>query len=112
MASSEATVAQRAAPPSEPTKKMVLAAKRDRADRSFDLVVVELDASLIEEPAEGAPTGECIADRLGQAAAGRNAAELRLKPDLHGIDQRRGGFAFPRGATTPAEGHYLHGTAK
>ena len=41
-------------------EEMVLAAKRDRADRSFDRVVVELDASVIEEAAKGAPTGESI----------------------------------------------------
>jgi hypothetical protein len=56
-------------------EEMVLAAKRDRADRSFERVVVELDASLIEEPVEGAPTGERIADRRGSPRPGRRAPE-------------------------------------
>jgi hypothetical protein len=55
-------------------EEMVLAAKRDRADRSFDRVIVEFDTSVIEETAKGAPTGECISDRLSKAAAAWGAS--------------------------------------
>ena len=49
---------------------MVFAAERDRPDGAFDGVVVELDAAVIQEPAESFPAGQCVTDRTSIAAAG------------------------------------------
>src|SRR5262249_15672400 len=54
-----------------------------------DLRSVEFDAPVIEERAEGAPTGQRIPDRISKAAAGRDAAKRHLEPGLHSPDQRQ-----------------------
>ena len=57
-------------------EQVVLAAERDGADGALDGVVVEFDAAVIEEAAEGVPAGQRIADSVGEAAARRDAVEL------------------------------------
>src|ERR1700737_2255808 len=49
-------------------EQMVLAAERDRSDGALDRVVIELDAAVVEEAGERRPSGERVADRLGQPA--------------------------------------------
>ncbi|KHL24241.1 hypothetical protein PK98_14785 [Croceibacterium mercuriale] len=49
-------------------EERVLAAQRERTDRSFDRVSVELDPAVIEEAGQPLPAGERIADRLGKDA--------------------------------------------
>src|SRR5262245_38988838 len=67
---------------------MVLAAKCDASDRTLDWTVVEIDTAIVQEAAERWPAREGITDRLGEAAAARNATKLRLEPRLHGFDER------------------------
>jgi hypothetical protein len=74
---------------------VVLAPHRDRPDRPLDRVGVELDATVVEEPAEGGPTDQGISDRLGQSAARRHAMQFGLEPGLEGTDQ--GGRLRPAG---------------
>lgn len=44
---------------------------------------------VIEEPAEVATAGQCVADRIGKAAARRDVSHLRLEPGLHCSNQRQ-----------------------
>lgn len=68
--SSEATTAQRAASPPDPATS-VLAAERDRLDVAFDRVVVECDAPVVKEAAQGSPPGECVGSLPEQGFRGR-----------------------------------------
>ena len=61
-----------------------------RPDGAFDGIVVELDAAVVEESAEGWPAGEGVADRLGKGAAAGDATKFRLEPRLHCGDERSG----------------------
>ena len=54
---------------------MVLAAKRDRSDGTFDRVVVEFDSSVMQEQSQGAPTRQCIPDCIAEASARWDAFE-------------------------------------
>jgi hypothetical protein len=82
-------VAHRTPPPSEPANRRFLP-ERDRRDGTLDGVIVELDATVIEEAGEGRPAGERVADGLGEGAGGWNAAKLDLEPRLHHLDERPG----------------------
>jgi hypothetical protein len=62
---------------------------RDGPDGTFDRVVVDLETPIVEEVAEGAPTGKRIADRIRQSTAGWDAVEFGLEPDLHRVDERQ-----------------------
>ena len=59
-------------------KQVVLAAERNGTDGSLDSVVVEFDTAVVEEAAKSIPSGECVADRLGESATRWNAVELCL----------------------------------
>ena len=61
---------------------MVFAAKGNRPDGALHRVGIELDAAVVEEPAEGWPASEGITDGIGQAAARRNAMQFGLEPQL------------------------------
>src|SRR5215471_1140603 len=67
---------------------MVLAPQRDRSDRAFDGIVVELDTAVVQEMTEGGPAGKGVTDRVGEATAARNATKLLLEPRLHCLDKR------------------------
>jgi len=47
-------------------EECVFAAQRDRPDRAFDDVGVDLGAAIVEEPDQALPTRERIADRFGE----------------------------------------------
>ena len=64
-------------------EQVVLAPERHGPDGAFDRVVVELDTSVIEEPAQRRPARERIADGVGQSATVRDAAKLGLEPGFH-----------------------------
>ncbi len=66
-----------------PGKQVVLATERNGADGAFDRVVVEFDATVIEESGEGWPARERITNGLGKRAGRWNAAKLHLEPRLH-----------------------------
>ncbi len=63
-------------------EQMVFAPERHGPDSALDRIVVELDAAVVEEPAQRRPARERIADGLGQPAAWRNPAQLALQPGL------------------------------
>ncbi len=69
-------------------EQMVLAAERDRSDGTLDRIVVEIDAAIVQEATKGRPAGESVTDRLGQAAAARDATKLHPEPGFHSLDQR------------------------
>src|ERR1700674_2707465 len=71
-------------------EQMVLAPERDGPDGALDLVVVEVDAAVIEESGEGWPARQRITNGLGEGAGGWNAAKLHLEPRLHHLDERAG----------------------
>src|ERR1700758_4532611 len=66
---------------------MVLATKRDGADRTFDRIVVEVDTAIVQETAEGWPAGKGVTDRFGEATAARDATKLHLEPGLYRLDE-------------------------
>src|SRR5262249_56520762 len=57
-------------------EQMVLAAECDGSDGTFDRIVVEFDAPIIEELGQGAPTRQRIPHCVGNPAARRNAVKL------------------------------------
>ena len=69
-------------------EEVVLATERDGPNGAFDSVVIELDAAVIEEPAESLPADQRISDRIGQSPFW-DPIELGLEPTLHGLNQRQ-----------------------
>ena len=65
-----------------PREQMVLAAERDRPDGALDRIGVELDSTIVEEAREGLPPAKRVPDGIGERTAGRDQAELCLKPCL------------------------------
>ena len=57
-------------------EERILAIKGDGSDRTLDRVGVDLNSAVVEEAGEALPTGERIADRLGEFALLANEAEL------------------------------------
>jgi hypothetical protein len=47
-------------------EQRVFPIERDRMDRAFDGIVVELDAAIVDEARQALPTRERIADRFGE----------------------------------------------
>ena len=70
-------------------EQMVLAAECGRPNSTFDGVVIELNATVTEEPAESFPSGQRVTDGVGESTFWREAIELCFEPDLHGLDQRQ-----------------------
>src|SRR4029453_6541822 len=70
-----------------PGEEVVLAPQSHGPDGALDRIVVELDATVLEEPAQRRPACEGIADRFGEAAARRHLQELVLQPGFEGLDQ-------------------------
>jgi len=73
-----------------PREEMVFASERDGSDGALDRIVVEFDATVIQESGEGLPARERITNGLGERAGGWNAAKLHLEPRLHHLDERPG----------------------
>ena len=71
-------------------KKMILAAECNGTNRALNGIGVELDAAIMQEPGEPISARQRIADRVGELAAARRAAELLLEPDLQLFDKRFG----------------------
>ena len=51
-----------------PREQRVLSVERDRADGSFDGVVVELDAAIVDEARQAFPTRQGVTDGFGEFA--------------------------------------------
>jgi len=54
----------------------VLAVERERPDRAFDGVAVELDEAVVEETDEAIPAGKRLADRVGEHALAAGLRQL------------------------------------
>ena len=83
---SEAMVAKCSAPPSEPATG-IFPVERDGADRSFDGVVVELDAAVVDEPGQAVPARQDVADCFGELALLTDQGECR-QPQFKGLHER------------------------
>jgi hypothetical protein len=64
-------------------KHPVLHAEFGRTDRTFGLVVVELDASVLETRRKMRPLVAGVAQRLAQSALGQDAAAMLLEGLLY-----------------------------
>ncbi len=86
-------------------EEVVLATERDRTDGAFNGVGIEVNPTILEEPAERQPSGERIADRLGETAALWQARQLMLEPGLQVVHDREGprapGGVSAGGGTAP-----------
>ena len=69
-------------------EECVLAVQRDRPDRAFDDVGVDLDAAVVEEAGEPLPARERIADRFGELCLLTDQSELGAQPGFEFIDDR------------------------
>ena len=57
-------------------EQRILSVERDRADRSLDGVVVELDAAVVDESRQPFPARQGVADGLGKLALLTDQAKL------------------------------------
>jgi hypothetical protein len=69
-------------------EQRIFSGKCDRSDGSFDNVVVEFDAAVIDEERQAVPSRQGIADRHGQFALLADQCELCPQPWLDRVDQR------------------------
>src|SRR6185437_5937851 len=69
-------------------EQRIFSGKCDRSDGSFDNVVVEFDAAVIDEERQAVPSRQGISDRHGQFALLADQRELCAKPWLERVDQR------------------------
>lgn len=85
-------------------EQMVLAAERDGSDGAFDRIGIELDAAILEEPAQALPAGERIADgsaslpraeSLGSCASNQSFRASTSGRELACRITRRSSGAFP-----------------
>lgn len=67
-------------------EQVVLPSQGDRRHGRLDGVGVDLDAAVVEEPAQTVPAGQSIADRLAQLAFGGDLGGLGLEPGLEGLE--------------------------
>ena len=67
-------------------EERVLAVQRNRSDRSFDHVAIDLDAAVIEEADQAVPARQGIADRLGELGLLTDQTELGAKPGFEVVD--------------------------
>ena len=61
---------------------MILPSECNGPDCPFDGIGIEFNTAIVEESAQGIPASEAIADRIGEAAAGRESSELLVEPGL------------------------------
>ena len=74
------------------SEECILAVQRDRADRTFDGVAVDLDATVVEEAREAIPARERVADRLGELCLLADQLELLAQPGYEIGDDREALF--------------------
>src|SRR6185436_17983229 len=70
------------------SEEMVLAAERDRTDRTLDDIGVDVDAAVIKEAGKTIPARERVADRRGDGRLAGDGGELGFQPQTQGIDER------------------------
>ena len=69
-----------------------LSAQRQGTDRTLDGVGIELDATIVEEPAEPRTAGERIADRVRELALPAGPGEVSVQEPAQVGDNGRGQF--------------------
>src|SRR5512147_2050244 len=87
----------------------IFPAEGDAADGVFGAVVVDLEPAVVDEAGERRPVAERVAERLGQSALRRQAAELRREPPVQCSQQRLGPFLpdLPPEVGRPAADRHL-----
>lgn len=78
-------------------EECILAVERDRADRAFDGVAVDLDAAIVEEARQAIPARERVAYRLGKFCLLADQAKLLAQPCFE-IGDDRAALFLARGA--------------
>lgn len=68
------------------SEQPVLTAERNRPDRPFGRIVVDLDSAVIQETAERFPTGKRISDRFRHPGFLRQALEIVVQLGPQGFD--------------------------
>src|SRR5713226_8961750 len=69
-------------------EQRIFAIERDGADRSFDGIVVNLDAPVLDEAGQAFPARQGVADRLGELAFLADQAEFCAQPLLECVGER------------------------
>ena len=70
-------------------KQRILAAKCDRADGTFDGIVVDLDAAILQEQAQSVPVFGDVFQGLAKRRLRRDTGAMMIEPDLDGSDDWR-----------------------
>jgi hypothetical protein len=79
-------VAQCSTPPSEPANS-VICDKRDGSERSFDGIVVDLDASVIDEADQAFSARQGVSDQRAKLAFLTDQAEFCAQPLLECVGE-------------------------
>jgi hypothetical protein len=66
----------------------VLAIEGERTDGALDSVVVEIDATIVEEADQAVPAWERVADRLAEAALGADLPAACFEEPVQVVDDR------------------------
>ena len=69
-------------------EQRIFAIERDGADRSFDGIVIDLDAAVVDEAGQAFPSRQGVADRLGELAFLADQAKFRAQPLLECVGER------------------------
>src|SRR5215472_14065518 len=80
------------------SEESILPVQSDRADRALHHIGINFDASVVKETREAVPTGECVADRLGELCLLTNQRELGPQPGFEVIENRPA-FGLTNGAS-------------
>src|SRR5713226_8712552 len=79
-------------------EQRVFAIERDGADGSFDGIVIDLDAAIVDEAGQAFPARQGVADRLGELAFLADQAEFCAQPLLE-CSGERPAFLLPGDAS-------------
>ena len=79
-------------------EERILAIEGDGADRSFDDVVVDLDAAVVDEESKALPARERVADCFREFCLLADRREFSTQPRIERVDDRTA-FLLPNGAT-------------
>ena len=69
-------------------EECVFAVQRDRPDRAFDDVGVDIDTTVVEEAGQAFPPRERIADRFSELCLLTDQSELGAQPEFKFINDR------------------------
>jgi len=69
-------------------EEIILSAQGDTAQRTFGVVVVDLDAPVVEIAGQGRPAGERVADGLGEFGFDRDLTSDLEQAGFEGVENR------------------------